>query len=248
VAGDVTPEEALVLAERRFGGWAGASSPAGDADASPYPPPVGIVVVDRPGSVQSEIRAGHVGISLTDPDYFRVQVMNQILGGAFASRLNLNLRERHGYTYGVSSSFTPRRKPGPFLVSTAVQSEVTAPAVREILREVAGMREAPPTAAELDDARSYLAGVFPLRMETVTGIASRLVQLAVHELPDDYFHHYRDRILDVSGEEVLRVARARLRPEELAVVVVGDAAQLRGPLEALEVGEVRVMDAAEVDG
>jgi zinc protease len=247
-AGDVTPAEAVELAKRRFGGWAGATSPTPAPDASPYPSPPGIVLVDRPGSVQSEIRAGHVGISHADADYFPVLVMNQILGGAFSSRLNLNLRETHGYTYGVSSSFAARRAPGPFLISTAVQSEVTAPAIREILHEVRGMRDAPPRREEIDDARSYLAGVFPLRLETVTGIASRLVELVVHDLPDDYFDQYRDRVLAVSGEDVLRAAREHLRPEEMAVLVVGDAAQLREPLEALGAGEVRVVEASAVDG
>lgn len=242
VTGDIGPDEAAELAERHLGDWIGAPPPAPAPEARPRPAEPGIVLVDRPGSVQSEIRVGHVGISRTDPDYLPVTVMNHILGGGFASRLNLSLRERHGYTYGVRSSFTARRAPGPFLVSTAVQSEVTAAAIREILHEIRGMRERPPATAELEDARSYLAGVFPLSLETTTGIASRLVSLVLYGLPADYWDRYRDRILEVTGEDVLRVAREHLRPDDLRVVVVGDAAELRPSLEELGVGEVRTFD------
>lgn len=248
VAGDVTPGEAVRLAEERFGDWAGAPPPFSEPEAVPHPSPAGVVLVDRPGSVQAEIRAGHVGISWTDEDYIPVQVMNQLLGGAHSSRLNQNLRERNGYTYSVTSGFTARRHRGPFVVSTAVQSEVAGPAIREILHEVRELREAPVSAGELEDVRSYLAGIFPLRLETVTGILGRLVQLATYGLPDDYFEHYRSRILEVSADEVLRVARKHLRPQEMAVVVVGDAAQLRGPLEELGIGEIRVLAPEELEG
>ena len=241
-AGDLSADEAAGLAERAFGGWVGAPAAGGEGENRANPGGAGIVLVDRPGSVQAEIRVGHVGISRADPDFFAVTIMNQVVGGAFSSRLNLNLRERHGFTYGVSSSFAPRRGPGPFLVSTAVQTEVTGPAVMEILRELRGMREGPVTQEEMDDTRSYLAGVFPLRLETTTGIATRLAQLALYGLPDDYFDHYRERILEVSAEDVLRAARAHLRPDDLSIVVVGDASALRGPLEALGIGEVRLYD------
>ncbi len=246
VAGDVGPDEAAELAERFFGDWVGAPPAALPPEVRRREDAPRVVLVDRPGSVQSELRVAQVGISRTHPDYFPVTVMNHVLGGAFASRLNLNLRERNGYTYGVSSGFTTRRAPGPFTVGTAVEASATVAALREIFREVEGLREAPVTPEELDDTRSYLAGVFPLRMETTAGIASRLTQLAVYGLPDDYFEHYRDRILAVSAEEVQRVAREHLRPEEATVVVVGDAASLREPLE--ELGEVRVVDPGVLEG
>src|SRR5690606_9592448 len=114
-----------------------------------------VVIVDRPGAVQSELRVGHVGVPRSTPDFFPLLVMNTILGGAFTSRLNLNLREKQGFTYGVSSGFAMRRSAGPFLVSTAVQTEVTAAAVTEILREVEGIRAEPVRPAELEDARNY---------------------------------------------------------------------------------------------
>ncbi|HEU0079386.1 MAG TPA: insulinase family protein, partial [Longimicrobiaceae bacterium] len=179
------------------------------------------------------------------PDYYAATLMHQILGGSFSSRLHLSLRERHGYTYGLSSSFTLRRHPGPFLVTTAVQSGATAASVREILHESQAIREAHVAPAELDDVRSYLAGVFPLRLETTVGLASRLSQIAVYGLPDDYFQSYRERILEVSADDVLRAAREHLHPERMLVVVVGDAAQLREPLE--EFGDVAVIQPSELE-
>src|SRR5680860_41693 len=170
--------------------------------------------------------------------------MNTVLGGAFSSRLNLNLREANGFTYGVSSSFSMRRDPGLFLVSTAVQTEVTADAVTEILREIDGIRAGPVTASELVDARNYLAGTFPLRLQTTHGIASRLAELVIYGLPDDYFASYRDRILEVEDAEILRVARENIRPDELTLVIVGDADAIRSSLEALDLGIIETVDPA----
>ncbi|HEX2188223.1 MAG TPA: pitrilysin family protein [Longimicrobiaceae bacterium] len=244
-AGDLSADEAVEIAEACFGDWAGAPEPSPAAEVRAREDAPGVVLVDRPGSVQAEVRVGQVGVARTDPDFFPLLVMNQILGGSFSSRLNLSLRERHGYTYGLHSSFTMRRLPGPFLVSTAVQSEATAASLREIFHEVRAIREAPVTDEELDDVRSYLAGVFPLRLETTVGIASRLSSIAVYGLPDDYFDHYRERILAVTRDDVLRVAREHLDPERMVAVVAGDAAQLRGPLE--ELGEVRVLQPGELE-
>lgn len=199
------------------------------------------MLVDRPGSVQSELRVGHVGVARSTPDYFPLVVMNSILGGAFTSRLNMNLRERQGFTYGVSSGFAMRRSPGPFMVSTAVQTEVTGAALMEIMREVNAIRDEPVQPAELEDARNYLAGVFPLRLQTTEGVASRLGELALFDLPLDYFDDYRDRLLEVDAASVQRVAREHLRPGEMTVVVAGDAARIRPEVEALELGPLEVV-------
>nr|MDQ3388693.1 insulinase family protein [Gemmatimonadota bacterium] len=150
VAGDMAPGEAVELAERYFGGWSGAPAHFISPAVVARHPKSRLLLVDRPGSVQAEIRAGHIGIARGSDDYFSTLVMNQILGGAFASRLNLNLREKHGFTYGASSTFIPHRDPGPFLISTAVQSDAAAPAVREILAEVEAIRAGGATPAELD--------------------------------------------------------------------------------------------------
>lgn len=245
VAGDLDVEEARALAERHFGDWAGAPAPAVRVTVEPRAEQREIFIVDRPGAVQSEIRVGEVGVARDTPDYFPLVVMNTILGGAFTSRLNLNLRERHGFTYGVSSAFAMRREPGPFTVATAVQTEVTAAALTEIFREVEGIRDAPVSDAELRDARTYVAGVFPLRLQTTDGVVSRLAELALYDLPDDYFDRYRDEVVAVTAEQVLRAAREHLHPERMAVVVVGDAERIRPSVEALGLGPVRVVSVGD---
>ncbi|HEX6925244.1 MAG TPA: pitrilysin family protein [Longimicrobiaceae bacterium] len=246
VAGNLDPEDVRDLAEATFGDWVGPASVRPVVSSAPAARARRVVIVDRPGSVQSELRVGHVGVARSTPDYFPLIVMNTILGGAFTSRLNLNLREKQGFTYGVSSGFAMRRNPGPFVISTAVQSEVTAAALTEIFREVEAIRDAPVSASELQDARNYIAGVFPLRLETTEGVTARLVELALHGLPLDYFDAYRDRVLEVPADEVLRVARQHVRPEEMCVVIVGDAAQVRGPVEALDLGPVEVVNVEDL--
>lgn len=241
VTGDLELDQAEALAARAFAGWSGAASPEAAEASTPRAGAREVWVVDRPGAVQTEIRVGQVGVAHDTPDYFPLVVMNSILGGAFSSRLNMNLRERHGFTYGVSSGFAMRRQPGPFVISTAVQTEVTGAALKEIFRELEAIRAAPVAPAELEDARSYLAGVFPLALQTTDGIASRLAELFVYDLPSDYFERYRERIMAVDADQVLRAAREHLNPDGMAVVVAGDAAAIRGPLEELGLGAVRMV-------
>ena len=169
--------------------------------------------------------------------------MNAVLGGLFSSRINLNLREAHGYTYGASSGYDWRRAAGPFVVSTAVRSDVTDAAAREILHEIDRIRAEPIAAEELSLATSYLDGVFPIRYETTAAIATALANLVLYRLPDDYFDAYRGNIRGVTRDDVLAAARAHLHPDRLQIVAVGDAAAIRAPLAALGVGEVREYDA-----
>ncbi len=150
-----------------------------------------IVLVDRPGSVQSELRVGHLGIDRYDPRYFPALVMAAMLGGVFGSRLNLRLREELGYTYSARSAFDPRRAVGPFTASAAVQTEVTVDAIRELLGQLERIREAPPDEAELAEVRDFLVGVFPLRFETTGGIASAIEPIAIYDLPHDWWQTYR---------------------------------------------------------
>ncbi|CAN5777143.1 hypothetical protein BH23GEM8_BH23GEM8_03210 [soil metagenome] len=243
VAGEIDLEEVLGLASERLGDWAGPALSPPRETVEPRSGETQIVIVDRPGSVQSEIRVGHVSVDRATPDYFPILVMNAILGGAFSSRLNMNLRERHGFTYGVSSGFVMRRQPGPFLVSTAVQTEVTADALREIMHELRSIRQERVTPAELDDARAYLAGTFPLGLQTTSGVASRLAEIAAYRLPLDYFDDYRDRILAVDADSVLAAARARILPDSVAIVIVGDAGGIRSSLEELDLGRIQIIDA-----
>jgi zinc protease len=169
--------------------------------------------------------------------------MNAVLGGLFSSRINLNLREAHGYTYGAFSGFDWRRGAGPFVVDTAVKTAVTDAAAREILNEIERMRAAEVRPEELSLATSYLDGVFPIRYETTDAIAAALANLIIYGLPDDYFDRYREHVRAVTAADVLAAARAHLHPDRVQIVAVGDPAVVRGPLAALGVGPVTVYDA-----
>lgn len=201
-----------------------------------------VVIVDRPGAAQTELRVGHVGIARRHPDRIPIQVANSILGGKFMSRLNLNLRERHGYTYGVSSSFSSRRGPGPFVVGTAVANEVAGAACREIVAELERLCSEPPSEAELDDARNYLVGVFPYTMQTIQNLSSRLKALATFDLDHDEYELWPERIRATTREEVREVCRRHLFPDRLTIVAVGPASELERQLEDL--GAVEVQPAA----
>ncbi len=240
VAGDLADLAVVDLVAERFGSW----TSAGDLPA-PVPldatPAVGgprVVIVDRPGSPQTEVRIGHVGLARRIPDYHAVVVMSAILGGLFDSRLQRLLREERGYTYAVHAGFDLRRVPGPFAVRMAVQTEVTAPAVRDALDVLARMPEEPPTAAELDAARDFLIGVFPLRFETASQVASAISGLVALGLPDDELDLYRPAIAAVTAAQVLAAA-AHVRASDARVVVVGDAARIEAGLR--EIGEVEVI-------
>ena len=242
IAGDITTSEASRMVDAHFGTWTGAAARAPvvvDRGASSARR---IHVVAKEDAPQSEVRIGHVGVPRSHPDYFRVVIMNAILGGLFSSRINLNLREVHAYTYGAYSHYDWRRGAGPFVVSTAVKSDVTDGATKEILHEIERMRDAEPSEEELSLATSYLDGVFPIRYETTAAIAGALASLSVYGLPDDYFDRYRDNIRAVTGADVLVAARQHLHPEMLQLTVVGDPKAVRAPLERLDIGPTLVFD------
>lgn len=240
IVGDVQEQEALAVAETGFGDWRREVAAPPEPVASPRQRERVGHVVHRAESVQSRIRVGHVGVARSVEDYFALIVLNLVLGGSFSSRLNLSLRERHGFTYGVRSSFAPRRGPGPFAVTTAVENAVTGAAVGEIFREIERLVEEGPTPDEVEAATSYLAGVFPLRLETTGQIASRIAEMVVYDLPDDYYRSYRDRVREVTAAQAARAARRHIRPAELCTVVAGNADDVVGQLEGLDIGPVSV--------
>lgn len=246
VAGDVTPEQVLALAGEALGGWSGGGAAPVRVDERAASAARRVLVVSKPDAPQSELRIGHVGLQRNHPDFFAATVMNAILGGLFSSRINLNLREAHAWTYGAHSGFDWRLQAGPWLADSAVKSEVTADAVREVLGEIDRMRSSPVTPEELSLATSYLDGVFPIRYETTGAIAAALANLVLYGLPDDYFDRYRERVRSITADDVRRAAVAHLHPERLQVVAVGDPAVIRGPLEQIGVGPLTVMDASAV--
>jgi zinc protease len=242
IAGDITVDDATRLAEITFGDWGGRAPSATTIVDAPTTAPRSVHIVAKADAPQSELRLGHVGIPRVHPDYFRVVVMNAVLGGLFSSRINLNLRERNAYTYGAHSEFDWRRGAGPFVVSTAVASDKTAAAAREILTEIDRIREEPISTDELSLATSYLSGVFPIRYETTAAIATAISNMVVYGLDESYFDSYRTKIQSVTAADVLEAAQRHLDPNRLRLTVVGDAATIRGPLEELGIGSVIVHD------
>jgi zinc protease len=243
IVGDIGVDDALRVMRARFSAWSADRAGVVQADDRPARHTRAVHLVEKADAPQSELRIGHVGIPRAHPDYFAALVMNMLLGGLFSSRINLNLREAHGYTYGAFSSFDWRRQAGPFVVASAVRSDVTAAAAREVLMEIDRMRAETVTAEELSLATNYLAGVFPIRYETTAAIARALAAKVVYGLPRDYFDTYRDRVHGVSASDVQRAAREFLRPDELQLVAVGDPALVRDPLAEMGLGPIQVYDA-----
>lgn len=247
LVGEIDIEHAVRMASTHFGDWEGKAPPVTEPPAAQRHLEPRVHLVHKADAPQSEVRVGHVAIPRFHEDYFPVVVMNAILGGLFSSRLNLNLREEHAYTYGAHSAFDWRRAASPFEVSTAVETAVTADALREIVHEFTRIRETPVTAAELSLAVSYLVGVFPIRFETTAEVAGGLANVEIFRLPSNYFDTYRERVAAVTVDDVLRVARAHLDPSRLQVVVVGDADVIRSPIEALGLGAIQVYDPLDDD-
>jgi zinc protease len=247
MVGDIEVERAVKLANTHFSGWTGKAPPVTEPPAQQRYPESRVHLVHKADAPQSEVRVGHVTIPRLHDDYFPVVVMNAILGGLFSSRLNLNLREAHAYTYGAHSAFDWRRAASPFEISTAVETAVTADALREIMHEFTRIRSEAVSEAELSLAVSYLVGVFPIRFETTAEVAGGLANVEIFRLPSNYFGVYRDKVRAVTAADVLRVAHTHLDPARLQVVVVGDADAIRTPVEALGLGPVIVYSPTDDD-
>jgi zinc protease len=242
VGGDLTGIDVPSIANRLLGEWGaqfGASS-AGTIVAESAVRERFIRVVHRPGSVQTEIRIGHVGVARRTPDFHALSVMGAILGGLFNSRLNAKLREEKGYTYGAGAGYDLRRGPGPFAARAAVNTEVTVPAILDTIAELDRIHSAPVTDTELAAARDFLVGVFPLRFETAGAIVGALAGLAVHDLPDEELRRYRAGIEGVTIDAVLAAAQAHVRPDAAAIVLVGDADAFREELEKAGLGRIEI--------
>jgi zinc protease len=242
IAGSFDDDAVVAAVERHLASWEGIGP--GHRTIAPHPGGARrIVIVDRPGSVQSELRVGHIGIDRYDPRYFPAIVMSSALGGMFGSRLNRRLREELGYTYGARSGFDTRRSAGLFTAAAAVQTDVTAPAIAELVALLEAARTAPFDDSELRDARDYQIGIFPLRFETTGGIAGGIEPIAVYGLADDFLQTYRDRIEAVGAPEAHAAAIELIRPDELLMLAVGDAKVIRGDVEALGIAPVEVVPA-----
>ena len=238
--GDVSSTKVRDEIEQVWGDAAADGGPEADAEALPELTPAGerLVFVARDGAVQSEIRLGHVGVSRSSPDYYALRVLNAVLGGQFVSRINMNLREDKGYTYGARTSFDCRVGRGPFSLQASVQTAATIDAVREAVREISEIRGArPPSGPELQLARASLTRGFPRSFETASQVARGGAQLALHQLPDDTFEQFVPRIMAVGADDVLQAASRHLHPEDLVTVVVGSRSDVFDGLSGLGFGD-----------
>jgi predicted Zn-dependent peptidase len=200
--------------------------------------PSRVALAHRPGAAQSELRIGCVAAARSTPDYVVLAVLNTVLGGAFVSRINLKLREEKGFTYGARSAFDYRRQPGPFVVQASVQTDATAEAVSDVLKEIADIAGPRPiTPLELTRAHAALTRGYPRNFETADQIARAVAQLALHGLPDDYFDRFVAGVRRVTADEVVDAATRYLPPDVLHAVIVGDRERVGGSLATVGLGE-----------
>ena len=241
VAGDIVPEEVFAAIEAKFGNWKQNEIKKADIPETGKPDGYKIVLVNRPDATQSQIRMGHLGIARSNPDYFNISLMNYILGGGgFSSRLVKIIRSELGLTYGISSKFSSYLDPGPFKIGTFTKNESAGQAIGETINQIRKFMDAPPEALELDDAKSYLNGSYPMRFETPDRIAGQLMSVELYELGDDYISTYRDKVQAVTLEQAQQAAKEYLDPDNMVIVVVGKADEVLDQLK--EFGEVEVLE------
>jgi predicted Zn-dependent peptidase len=241
VVGDVTPAQVEQKINSLFGGWQRGDVPQLNYSDPPKSAATTIYLIDKPGAAQSSFRIGTVGVPRSTQDYFALTVMNTILGGSFTSRLNQNLRETRGYTYGAGSRFDMRRAAGPFLASAEIVTAKSDSALIEFMKELNGIRQVVPP-AELSRAKRYLQLQLPGNFETTQQIAAALVPVALYGLPLDYYNNYVQNIEGVTQADVARVAQQYINPGSLAVVIVGDRKTIEQGLKAVNVGPIAIRD------
>ena len=241
VAGDISMDQLKTLAEKTFGSWQ-SGTPTQPALGSPTTTPAKVVVVDKPGSPQTQVRVASIGAPRSSPDFRPMQVMNLALGGLFSSRINMNLREQHGYTYGASSQFSFRRAAGPFQVASGVRTDVTGPAVTEIFKEVRGMVEKPVSEDELKKAKDSLSNSLPGAFESSANAVSNFSNVFIYDLGLDYYTRYAEQVNAVTADQTLAAAKKYLVPNSMIVVAVGDKAKIEPQLKQLNLGVIETRD------
>lgn len=249
IVGDVDAARIGALMTRHFGAW----RPTGTAATLPAAPPTPahpattrVWLVDKPEAAQSVITIGWPGVDRSSPDFAALQVMNTLLGGSFTSRLNMNLRETKGYSYGANSGFTYRVVPGPFAASSSVRTNVTDSSLVEIFREIRGIRDQLVPQEELDRAKSNYELSIPGNLESTSQVAGQMAQLATFGLTLDELPKLAARVRAVTAADVRRVARQYLTPDRAHVVVVGDLARVKGPIEQLGLGTATVLEVSKI--
>ena len=243
VAGDMTRTELEGAMARNLAQWAGGAKPATALKAQPQPPARRIYVVDKPGAAQSMVMAGFVGVSRLDPDVPAIDVLNTVFGGSFMSRLNLNLREQKGFTYGARSAFRYGLLPGAFGMAAPVQTKVTAETVTEMVSELEGIvGSRPVTPEELAYAKGTLVNGYAKNFGTLEQIVAEIADVTPYGLPDTELEAYPGKIGALTCEQVAAAAKKHMLPGSLVVVIAGDAAAIRPSLEKLNLGPVALVD------
>ncbi|MBX9573777.1 MAG: insulinase family protein [Candidatus Obscuribacterales bacterium] len=240
-AGDLTLDQAKALAQKYFGSWKGTAPKRPDLTVKSSPKRA-IYLVNKDGAPQTFVRLAGIGLERSNPDYVPAQISNNALGGMFSSRLNMDLREKHGYTYGAFSRFTFRREPGPFTCAAAIRTNVTAPAVKEFISQIESMQTSPVTPEELKMAKDNLSLSIPGNFESTPELASTTGELFIYGLPKDYFHSLPGKIDAVTGADVERVAKKYMKSPEMVIITVGDKEKIKGELEKLNLGPVEELD------
>jgi predicted Zn-dependent peptidase len=245
VVGDITPAQAKAAVEKELGGWPkGGTVPSFEYPPAPPAKTTTIYLVDKPGAAQSTFAIGEVGPSRGTPDYYALRVMNEMLGVLFQSRLNHNIREVKGYSYGVFSNYAFGRGPGPFRAGGDIKTAVTDSALIEFMKELRDIRGTrPPTDDELAQAKASLVQSLPAAFESVNGVNGSIASIYTQGLPADYYQQFARDVNAVTKEDVVRVAQKYIDPDHLAILIVGDRSKIEGPLAATHVAPIVVLDA-----
>lgn len=242
--GDITMPAARALVESALGKWkAPAPALARLANKTQPASATRVILVDRPNSVQSSIVVGQGTVGWGTPDYFPMSAIAQVLGGGFGSRVNTNLREKHGWTYGAFSSFNPLVGAGTFSISSEIRANATDSAIAEAVREYKRIVEEPVPATEVRDQLNNVVASFPSSVQTVQGLMSRLANVVTYGLPMDFYATYREKLAAVTAEDIARTGKSLLTPNAITVVVVGDLKSIEAPIRALNIGTVEVWNA-----
>jgi zinc protease len=238
--GDITPECAVDMLESRFGSWEKETIPSEEIKEPVMYDKRNIYVIKKKGAVQSSLKMGHIGIKRNNPDFIRLHVMNTLLGGSFTSRINKNLREVHGYTYGSRSNFNWKKYSGDFCVETDVKTDITLDAINEILNELEKIKNEYVSEEELQNVKNYISGNFPLQLETPNAIASKVISLKLYGLEHDYYNTFISNVNKVSIENIKTMAEKYIHPDKIIISAAGNSEVLYESLKPL--GDVSVTD------
>jgi len=238
--GDITADEAMLKLNSKFSKWENVRSPDDEIITPALPDSSKVYLVEKKGAVQSSLKIGHLGISRDNSDFIPAYLMNTMLGGYFTSRINKNLREVNGYTYGARSYFSCNKYSGDFSINTEVKTEITSNTLKEILKELNDIRNDFVGKEELQNVKNYISGNFPLQLETPNAIASKVINLKLHNLEDDYYNTYIRKVNDLTKEDIRNTAEKYLHPDKLSFSIAGNTDAIKDEMK--QFGEVKVID------